>query len=45
MKALYGDPIFIPENATPEELEELRLKVEKELESLYSKLVRDFKKL
>ena len=45
MKALYGNPIYIPFNATEDELENYRLKVENELKNLYDKLVNDFKKL
>lgn len=45
MKAIYGEPIYIPYNATDEELENYRLQVEGELKNLYQKLVTDFKKL
>ncbi|HIT55791.1 TPA: hypothetical protein IAA92_05980, partial [Candidatus Galligastranaerophilus intestinigallinarum] len=45
MKAIYGEPIYVPYNATEEELENYRLQVEGELKNLYQKLVTDFKKL
>ena len=45
MKAIYGEPIYIPYNATEEELENYRLQVENELKALHQKLVADFKKL
>lgn len=45
MKAIYGDPIYVPLNATDEELEAYRLKVENELKKLYANLTANFKNL
>lgn len=45
MKALYGNPIYIPYNATADELENYRLQVENELKTLHLKLKQDFKTL
>ena len=45
MKAIYGDPIYVPLNATDEELEGYRLKVENELKKLYANLTANFKNL
>ena len=45
MKALYGEPISVPENASEDELEAVRQKVEDELLRLNKKLVDEFKQL
>ena len=45
MKAIYGDPIFVPNDANDEVLEEIRLKVENELKRLHQKLIDEFKSL
>lgn len=45
MKAIYGDPIFVPSDSSDEELEKIRLKVEEELKNLYDKLKTEFKSL
>lgn len=45
MKAIYGNPIYVPFNSSDEELEQYRLQVEEELKKLYLKLKTDFKKL
>ena len=42
MKAIYGEPIYVPSNSTDKELENCRLKVESELKRLYDKLKTDF---
>lgn len=45
MKAIYGDPIFVPSDISDEEFEKYRLMVEEELKRLYNKLVSEFKTL
>ena len=45
MKAIYGEPIYVPYNATEEELENYRLQVESELKKLYANLTANFNKL
>ncbi len=45
MKALYGEPIFVPPELSEKETEDYRLKVEIELKNLYKKLVDEFKTL
>lgn len=45
MKAIYGEPIYIPQNTNDDELEKYRLQVENELKNLYKKLVTDFKNI
>ncbi len=45
MKALYGEPIYVPEDATDDDIEFYRKKVEDELNRLYDTLKTNFKKL
>ncbi len=45
MKAIYGEPVFVPENATAEDIENYRLKIENDLVELHQKLVNEFKTL
>ena len=45
MKALFGDPIYVPMDSSDEELENIRLKVESELHRLNDKLIEEYKTL
>ena len=45
MKAIYGEPIYVPNDADDNQMEEIRLKVENELLRLNKLLIDDFKKL
>lgn len=45
MKAIYGEPIYVPFDADETALENIRLKVEEELKRLYQKLKDEFKTL
>lgn len=40
--ALYGEPIYVSENATEEQMEEARLQVEKEIKRLNEELAQNF---
>ena len=42
---IYGDPIYVPNDADENKIEEVRKKVEDELHNLYETAVRDYKKL
>ena len=39
---LFGEPIFVDENSTPEQIEEARLKVENKLKELYKDIQENF---
>ncbi len=45
MKAIYGNPIYVPIDSNDDEMEKIRQQVEDELFALHSKLVNDWKKL
>lgn len=43
--SLYGEPIYVPKDADDEKIEEIRKEIEDKLNSQYSTLKKDFKKL